>query len=270
MARIRIGLSGWSYKEWGGDFYPAGMKPAEQLAFVAERFDTVEINRSFYSLLEPSVYRRWADTVPDGFLFAVKGSRFITHMKKLNDVQVPLGNFFASGVLELGDNLGPLLWQLPGRWRLDVERVQSFLQLLPDTLDDARDLAGFHDARVEAVSIPAGPSRPLRHVLEARDPTFFDPRLLELLEEGQTALAFSHSSVWPYAENLTTDFVYLRLHGPDQLYSSAYDDSQLESWAEKVQAWQAGGRDVFVYFDNDGGGHAPRDAQRLIELIFGT
>ena len=285
MAQIRIGLSGWSYPHWNGRFYPSGLKSVEQLAFVAERFDTVEVNRSFYSLLEPAVYRRWHDAVPDDFVFAVKGGRFITHMKKLNDPRAALGNFFASGVLELGAKLGPVLWQLPGNWQLNLQRIAAFLELLPHTFAEACEVARGHDSRAKAISIPDDvPRRRIRHALEARHPTWFDPQLTQLLAEHEVALVSSHSSVWPYTETLTADFVYLRLHGPGPLYASAYDEPQLAEWAERLKAWHAGddpsnghsigpptraptaGRDVFVYFDNDGDAIAPRDARRLRQL----
>ena len=270
MAQIRIGLSGWSYPHWNERFYPAGSRGLDHLSFVAERFDTVEINRSFYSLVQPVEYRRWADTVPDDFVFAVKGGRFITHMKKLNEPRAALANFFASGVLELGAKLGPVLWQLPGTWRLNLDRIAAFLDLLPSTFADAREVAHGHDSRVAATSIPEHPRhRRIRHVLEVRHPTWFDPRLVDLLAAKEVALAVSHSSVWPYSETLTTDFVYLRLHGPGRLYASAYHEQELAAWAERISGWSTGAesRDVFVYFDNDGDAHAPRDARRLQRLV---
>lgn len=285
MSRIHIGLSGWSYRDWVGRFYPEDLPADQWLSFVADHFDTVEVNRSFYSLLDPSTYRSWYESVPDRFVFAVKGSRYITHMKKLRDVEIPMANFFASGVLELADKLGPVLWQLPGRWRFQAERVRTFVTLLPPTTGDAAGLAARHDDRVREPATESHLDRPLHHVLEVRDPSFFVPELLEILEEGNVGFATSHSSAWPYTEDVIGELAYLRLHGPGALYSSPYSEEGLARWAHLVTAWAAGadptdgprissrlppredGRDVFVYFDNDSGAHAPPDALRLRQLV---
>lgn len=285
VARIRIGLSGWSYREWVGPFYPPALPAADRLSFVAAHFDTVEVNRSFYSLLRPHTYREWRGAVPGDFVFAVKGSRFITHLKKLADHEVPLANFFASGVLELGEKLGPILWQLPGRWRYDPERVGSFLRFLPRTTAAALDVAARHDDRVDDSYSRDLADRTLRHVLEVRDPSCFVPELPEMLAELDVGFAISHSSAWPYAEDITTDLVYVRLHGPGALYSSPYPESELEDWSARARAWAAGDdpeigptiggprhlprrpRQVYIYFDNDAGAHAPADALRLRRLV---
>lgn len=285
MPLIHIGLSGWSYRDWVGRFYPDDLPSERWLSFIAERFDTVEVNRSFYSLLEPSTYRTWYGNVPDGFVFAVKGSRYITHMKKLNDAETPLANFFASGVLELGDKLGPVLWQLPGGWRFRPDRIRSFLSLLPATTTEAGALAEHHDDRVEQPATDPPADLPMRHVLEVRDPSFFVPELLEILEECGVAYAVSHSSAWPYTEDVVGDLAYLRLHGPGALYASPYPEEDLGRWARLIEEWAEGrdsgdgpriaspakrrqdGRDVFVYFDNDSGAHAPPDALALKRMI---
>jgi uncharacterized protein YecE (DUF72 family) len=268
-----------------GRFYPEDLPTERWLSFVAERFDTVEVNRSFYSLLEPPTYRSWYESVPEDFIFAVKGSRYITHMKKLNDVETPLANFFASGVLELGNKLGPVLWQLPGRWRFRPDRIRSFLSLLPATTVEAGALAERHDDRIREPATDPPVEMPLRHVLEVRDPSFFVPELLEILAESGMAYAVSHSSEWPYTEDVVGDLAYLRLHGPGALYASPYSDQDLSRWAGLVTAWAAGedpdegphisspvnhredGRDVFVFFDNDSGAHAPPDALSLQEIV---
>lgn len=285
MSRIHIGLSGWSYRDWVGRFYPEDLPADRWLPFVADHFDTVEVNRSFYSLLDPSTYRSWYEGVPDGFVFALKGSRYITHMKKLHDVETPMANFFASGVLELGDKLGPVLWQLPARWRFQAERVRDFISLLPTTTGVAAGLAARHDERVREPATESHGDRPLRHVMEVRDPSFFVPELLETLMERNVAFAISHSSAWPYTEDVIGEIAYLRLHGPAALYSSPYSEADLARWARLVAAWATGtdpadgprissganpredGRDVFVYFDNDSGAHAPPDALRLRQLV---
>jgi uncharacterized protein YecE (DUF72 family) len=285
VSEIHIGLSGWSYRDWVGRFYPEDLPSERWLSFVAERFDTVEVNRSFYSLLEPSTYRSWYENVPEGFIFAVKGSRYITHLKKLHDVQTPVANFFASGVLELGDKLGPVLWQLPGGWRFRPDRIRHFLSLLPATTAEAGALASRHDDRVREAATDPPVDLPLRHVLEVRDPSFFVPELLEILETSGVGFAISHSSSWPYTEDVVGDLAYLRLHGPGALYASPYSDDDLARWARLISGWAAGehpgegphissprrpredGRDVFIYFDNDSGAHAPPDALSLKRMI---
>lgn len=287
VSAIRIGLSGWTYRDWAGPFYPPDLPSQEWLAFVAERFDTVEVNRSFYSLLDPDVYRSWHQTVPDDFVFSIKGSRYITHLKNLREVETPLANFLASGVFELRRKLGPILWQLPPHRRPRQDRLEAFLELLPSTPTEADHLVGRHDGRV---SQPVGPSAvagPLRHVIELRHPDSFTPETAELIRTSGHVIAFSHSTTWPYTEELTSDFVYLRLHGPAELYSSPYGEEGLEWWASRIEAWRRGEepsdarriatdapprpkiRDVFVYFDNDSGAHAPRDASRLVEMLSG-
>ncbi len=272
LGEIRIGLSGWSYRHWRNSFYPAGLPAGQELAFVSARFNTVEINRTFYSLVPPNWFRRLEDVTPANFQFAVKGSRFITHMKKLSGVEVPLANFFASGMLELGDKLGPILWQLPANLPVDLGRLEAFFQLLPRSHPAIVDVASFHTRDGIEVGEPRSDS-PVRHVLEIRNPSFSAAGLKELASEFEVGLAASHSSRWPYLEQDTTDFMYFRLHGPEALYGSSYADDQLQGWAERFAHWQASksssGRsfDVYVYFDNDGYGHAPRNAMRLQELM---
>jgi uncharacterized protein YecE (DUF72 family) len=247
---------------------PAG----QELAFLAARFNTVEINRTFYSLVPPNWFRRLDDVTPANFQFAVKGSRFITHMKKLSGVDVALANFFASGMLELGDKLGPILWQLPANLPIDLSRLEAFFQLLPRSHASIVDVASFHTRPGVEIGEPRSAS-PVRHVLEIRTPSFSAAGLRELASEFGVGLAASHSSRWPYFEEATTDFMYFRLHGPDALYGSCYSDEQLRDWADRVVRWQSSESapgvplDVYVYFDNDGYGHAPRNALRLQELL---
>lgn len=283
MGLIRVGLSGWNYDSWRGDFYPEGLRKADQLLHVASTFDTVEVNGSFYGLLQPSTYRRWYDTVPSDFRFAVKGSRFITHNKKLNDVGSALANFYASGVLDLGAKLGPFLWQLPKQFRFRADRIDAFLGALPRDTDQAVELAKRHDDRVHDVSFGRGGRHRIRHVLEIRHDSWLCEELVSIARRHGVALAFSHSSQWPYTEEITAGFVYVRLHGPEELYASPYAPPALDDWARRVETWRDGGepedavritdripprrktRDVYVYFDNDNGGHAPRDARQLCE-----
>jgi uncharacterized protein YecE (DUF72 family) len=283
--KIRIGLSGWSYQGWRGDFYPEGLAQKQELAYASSHFPSLEINGTFYGLSTPKTMRAWYQTAPKDFVYAVKGSRFITHNKKLNDVDEPLANFMASGILELREKLGPILWQLGPDLRFDAERIDRFLDLLPRDLDAVADLAG--EATLERASARArlGANHRVRHVIEPRHESFFVEEMASIARRHGVAFASSHSSAWPYIEELTAGFVYLRLHGPRQLYSSGYTSSELQEWAGKIRAWSSGSepedarriterkppkrrhRDVYVYFDNDSGGHAPRNAMELIGLL---
>jgi uncharacterized protein YecE (DUF72 family) len=266
MGEARVGVSGWSYQGWAESFYPPGLARKRQLAHLASVFDTVEVNGSFYSLLSPRTYATWYEQTPAGFRFAVKGSRFITHNKRLRDVRVPLANFFASGVLALGDKLGPFLWQLSARHRFDADVLRDFLAVLPRSTRSAARLAREHDHRVRVPLVRALVSQPLRHALEPRHESFFSEEALRLLRGAGVALAVSDSADWPIIEEVTADFAYLRLHGRPRTYRSRYGRASLERWAAKVRARRRAG-DVFVYFDNDAEGHAPRDALRLRALL---
>ena len=282
MAAIRIGVSGWNYDHWRrGVWYPQDLRRREELSYLGRRFDTVEINGSFYGLLRPATYAACREATPPRFLFAVKGGRFITHAKKLKDVEVPLANFFASGVLRLERKLGPMLWQFPAMaW--DTARVARFLDLLPRDTAEAARLARRHDARVAGrTSFAVDRPRRLRHALEFRHPHFFTDEVVRMCRARGVALVFAHSGSWPYTEEITSGFVYLRLHGAPHTYASGYDDDALAHWATRIRAWADGGepiapvhitarrppprrsRDVYVYFDNDGSAHAPRDAAAL-------
>ncbi len=283
-----IGISGWRYTPWRGDFYPEGLPQKRELAFAAERFNTIEINGSFYSLQRPESYARWYRDVPDDFRFAVKGSRYITHMLRLRGVETALANFFASGVLELGDKLGPFLWQLPPNFVYNRDVLSAFFDLLPRTGAAAADLARHHDRRVQGLTQLAtmNPRQRLRHALEVRHRSFVQPELIALLRRKRIALVVADTAgKWPLLEDVTADFVYVRLHGDEKIYESGYSETALNLWAKKTRAWLRGGeapgarritprtaprksgRDVFVYFDNDIKVHAPYDAQHLAGKI---
>ncbi|MGE0259649.1 MAG: DUF72 domain-containing protein [Alphaproteobacteria bacterium] len=281
-SRIRIGISGWRYPGWRGSFYPPELRQADELSYASRHFDTIEINGTHYSLQRPEFFRRWADETPKGFVFAVKGSRFVTHMKQLRDIEAPLANFFAQGVLRLGDKLGPLLWQFSPRFRFDRDKFERFLALLPRDCDAAAVLASGHDHRLAGRAwVTFETHQPLRHAVEIRHPSFIDRAFVALLRRYNTALVFADTVGWPYAEDVTTDFLYLRLHGSDELYASGYSDDELDRWAARVSLWSAGDepndaklidpdarpprqpRDVYVYFDNDAKVRAPFDAQTL-------
>jgi uncharacterized protein YecE (DUF72 family) len=280
--RVRIGISGWRYAGWRGDFYPKGLRHADELAFAARCFDTVEINGTHYSLQRPEFFQRWYDETSEGFVFAVKGSRFITHMKQLRDIETPLANFFASGILRLEDKLGPILWQFAPRFRFDAAKLDGFLALLPRDTEAAAELACRHDQRLTGrACTTTSRRRPLRHAVEIRHPGFLDRDFVALLRHHNVALVFADTVDWPYAEDVTADFIYIRLHGSEELYASGYADEALDRWAARIRCWSIGtepndaklidsgtrperrGRDVYVYFDNDAKVRAPYDAQGL-------
>ena len=282
---IRIGLSGWSYPHWrGGAYYPAGLPIKRELAHVSSQFSSLEINRSFYALLTPASCAAWRDATPRSFVFALKGSSFITHSKKLRGVDTALANFFAAGPLALGPKLGPIVWQLPERLKFDAERLAAFFALLPRTTAEAAMLAAQHDDRLKrGVHLEIDRPRKLRHAIEPRHASFLVPEFAQLARKHRVAIAVADSASWPRIEEVTADFVYVRLHGGAQTYASAYTPDEITAWAGKIRSWLASEtppeanrltdakppkvRDVYVYFDNDGSAHAPRDAAALMEKL---
>ncbi len=285
MGRARIGISGWRYAGWRGDFYPKGLAQKQELAFAARHFDSIEINGSFYSLQRPELYAGWYAAAPRRFKFAVKGSRYVTHMLKLKNAEVALANFFASGLLGLKDKLGPILWQLPPQLAFDG-RLEPFIEQLPRHTEQAAELARKHDARLRGRSVTVTDvRRPLRHAFEVRHPSFCCPQLVSLLRKHAMGLVVADTAGrWPLMEDVTAGFVYLRLHGDVKLYESGYGPAALRRWAARVSTWCAGrepsdgarvggpapprkGRDVYVYFDNDAKVHAPYDAMSLRRLL---
>jgi uncharacterized protein YecE (DUF72 family) len=284
---IRVGISGWRYPPWRGTFYPPDLAQRRELEYASRHVSTIEINGSFYSLQRPEHYARWRNETPDGFIFSVKGPRFITHMLKLRDSEQALANFFASGIANLGDKLGPILWQLPPILRFHSERLARFLASLPRDTDAAAALARRRNEKVKGrARLAFGACRPLRHALEVRHESFVDEAFVDVLRDQQIALVVADTAgKWPYAEDLTTDFVYARLHGDKELYVSGYTDLALDRWASRFVAWSKGGapedascisrdapsrcarRDVFCYFDNDVKVKAPADAYALADRI---
>jgi uncharacterized protein YecE (DUF72 family) len=287
VADLRIGISGWRYAPWRGDFYPKGLTQARELEYASSKLNSIEINGSFYALQRPENYRQWAEQTPDDFVFSLKGPRFITHMKKLSDVEVPLANFFASGPLALGAKLGPVLWQLPPTLGFDPDRMNDFLGRLPRSSQAAAELARGHDERLDDRALTVTDAdRPLRHAVEVRHPSFATPEFVELLRAQQVALVVADTAArFPFMDDVTTDFVYARLHGDEELYVSGYGDEALDRWADRVRNWRAGraprtentvarvaatrksGRDVYLYFDNDVKTRAPYDAMALAERL---
>ncbi len=267
-----VGVSGWRYPSWRGDFYPAGLRQRDELGYVASRMTSVEINGSFYSLQRPSSYAAWRAAVPDGFVLAVKGGRYITHFKRLVGVDSALANFFASGVLALGPCLGPILWQLPDRVAFDATVVAHFLELLPRTTEEAAALARNHDAKLPAdrALTEAVTDRPVRHAIEPRHPSFDTPQAREVLQSRGVALAHADTAGrFPEMGGGGVGFRYVRLHGEQRLYGGDYGPDTLRRWADRATGWLEAGEDVHVYFDNDADGRAPHNAVSLVALLDG-
>ncbi|MBW4022714.1 MAG: DUF72 domain-containing protein [Proteobacteria bacterium] len=281
---IRVGISGWTYAPWRGVFYPKGLKQKDELSFAARQVSSIEINGTFYRQQAPKSFTAWAARVPDDFVFAIKGPRFITHIKRLGDIDGPLANFMASGLLNLGVKLGPILWQFPPNLAFDHDRFAHFLALLPQDTEAAAGLAHGHDSWLkEKPADETDAKRPLRHAVEIRHESFRDRAFVDLLRRHNVALVCADTVEWPRLMDVTADFLYLRLHGSEALYASGYDDAALDDWARRVRAWADGGepadaervgpkaqkrkRDVFVYFDNDLKVRAPVDAQALMRRL---
>ncbi len=284
LGKIRIGVSGWRYGGWRGVFYPKGLRQKDELHYAAEQFDTIEINGTFYSLQRPELFQQWRDETPEGFVFALKGGRYITHMLKLGKVETALANYFGSGVLRLNEKLGPILWQLPPMVRFRPEVLERFFGMLPRTTAEAAALAQRHDERLKGRAwTKADADRPIRHALEIRHESFRDPAFIALLRRHRIALVVADTVEWPLLMDATADFVYVRLHGSKQLYASGYGPKALDRWAARAIAWASGQeadgehagppaprratRDVYVYFDNDAKVRAPVDAQSLSKKV---
>jgi uncharacterized protein YecE (DUF72 family) len=285
-ADIRIGISGWRYAPWRGVFYPQGLRQADELHYASRALGSIEINGSFYSLQRPQSWANWYEQTPDDFVFSVKAPRYITHIRRLDDVEKPIANFLASGLLRLQHKLGPILWQFPPSFRFDAQRFEAFLRLLPRDTGQALQLAGAHEPRMQGRShLAIDQSRPLRHAVEIRHDSFENPLFVDLLREHQVALVVADTAgKWPLKEDVTSDFVYLRLHGEEELYASGYSDAALDDWARRMRAWSEGGqvedarlivqrqpprhpRDLYCYFDNDIKVKAPFDAGRLARRL---
>jgi uncharacterized protein YecE (DUF72 family) len=280
---VRIGISGWTYGPRRGNFYPPGLLHADELSYASRQVDTIEINGTFYGLQRPDSFARWYDETPEDFVFAVKGPRFITHIRRLREIETPLANFFASGVLRLEEKLGPVLWQFPPTFRFSAERLDHFFALLPRDTEAAAAIAETRsDWLADRSWAKTGQRRELRHAIEIRHESFVDPAFVALLRRHRVALVFADSVAWPYAEDVTADFVYLRLHGSEELYASGYSDEALDHFAARIKLWARGlepndarrispdpssagpvPRDVYAYFDNDAKVRAPVDTRSL-------
>jgi uncharacterized protein YecE (DUF72 family) len=287
MGAIYIGISGWRYAPWRGVFYPEGLAQHRELEYASRQLPTIEINGSFYSLQRPESYAAWYEATPPGFVFSVKGNRFLTHVLRLRGIDAPLANVLAQGVFELREKLGPMLWQFPPNFKFDPERMEHFLSLLPHDTETALEMARHHEPRMDGrASLTIDKKRKMRHAVEIRHDSFIDESFIAMLRKYNVALVVADTAgKWPYIEDVTADFMYLRLHGDKELYASGYSDAALARWAARIRAWTSGGqpadaqlvsgkaapkrasRDLYCYFDNDIKVHAPFDARRLTALL---
>lgn len=282
---VRIGISGWTYKPWRGVFYPEELSQKKELSYASAIFPSIEINGTFYSMQRPSSFTAWDAATPDDFVFSIKGPRFITHIKRLRDAKKPLANFFAQGLLELGPKLGPILWQLPPNFKFNADQLESFFSLLPHDTIGAASLALEHEDRMQGrTALTPKLVAPIRHTMEIRNESFRTPDFIALLRKYNIALCCADTVGWPRLMDVTSDFMYLRMHGEGELYVSGYDADMLDIWARRIRAWANGsepadaerigqpsppsaGRDIFLYFDNDVKVRAPYDAQHLIARL---
>lgn len=268
MAFARVGISGWTYAPWRGVFYPPKLPHRLELEYAAERLDSIEINGSFYSLQRPTSYRMWAERTPDSFVFSVKGGRYITHILRLKNARGALANFFASGVLALGQKLGPLLWQLPPTLAFDPAEVDGFLGMLPRTTAEAAELARETTLEEDRTHLIPGEERPLRHAVEVRHASFDVPEFTALARAHGVAIVLADAAGrYPVIRETTADFCYVRLHGDEELYTSGYTDESLDRWAAELGDVLRRGMDVYAYFDNDVKVRAPYDAMGLRDRL---
>lgn len=282
---IRIGTSGWSYAPWRGSFFPDKLPQRQELWFASRAFRALEINGTFYGLQKPETFVKWAAETPADFIFAVKAPRYITHVLRLRDVTTAVANFFASGLLELGDKLGAILWQLPPSIEFEPDLLEAFLRILPHDSLAAAELAAQHDEHVAYRPCETGrDTQPIRHALEIRHDSFCNVGFLAMLRRYEIALVCADTTKYPLLMDTTSDFVYCRLHGSEALYESSYGMQALDLWAERVLAWAHGTppsnghfvgegasdgrpRDVYLFFDNTMTSQAPDNARSLLDTI---
>ena len=277
--QCRIGISGWTYAPWRKVFFPEKLPHRRELEFASRQVTSIEINGTFYSLQKPGGYQKWREETPHDFIFSLKGGRFITRIKRLREVEAALANYFASGPLALQEKLGPILWQMPPSFKYDAELLEGFFNQLPRDTAGALALGRKHSAKVDGrIYLEVHESRPIRHALEIRHPSFENEEFIALLRKHDIAIVVADiAGKWPLIEDITSDFMYLRLHGDEELYASGYSEEALNRWASKIKSWIKGknsrgartlaskqsqlheGLDVFVYFDNDIKVHAPFD-----------
>jgi uncharacterized protein YecE (DUF72 family) len=283
--RIRVGIAGWKYAPWRGSFYPKGLVQRRELEYASRALPCIEINSTFYRLQQPSTFANWYAETPDDFVFSVKAPKRITHEKRLHDVDESIARFLASGIFELGEKLGPILWQLPPNFRFDAALLEAFLASLPHSASEANAFVMKHDLHVDTKVLDKA-SQPLRHALEIRNESFVDPDFIAMLRQHNVAMVVADTGGrWPEFEDVCADFMYLRLHGADELYTSGYSDDALDHWTARIKAWASGSepvdarrisdqsapvrpqRDVFCFFDNTMKDEAPTNARRVLERL---
>ena len=286
QGQIRIGMAGWRYDEWRGTFYPEDLTQKRELEYASRQLNSIELNGTFYSTQRPQSFQQWSKDTPDDFVFSIKGSQFITHIRKIENVETALANFLAQGLLRFGKKLGPILWQFPPNFSIDLPRLESFFKLLPRTQKQAAVYARQRDEWMASRSwLEVEEDLPLYHAVEIRHKSFAIPEYVALLRENNIALVVADSAKWPVMLDVTADIVYCRLHGSEKLYPNGYTAEAIDVWARRVIAWSRGeevtdgkrvhpepgpkrtARDVFVYFDDDVKVRAPFDAMSLSARI---
>ena len=286
MSDIRLGISGWTYPDWKGTFYPKKLAAKSELEYASRCFNSIELNGTFYSLHKPETFQKWHDQTPENFVFSIKAPQFITHVLRLRDCEEPLSTFLASGLLCLKKKLGPILWQFPPYLTLKDNRFEEFAKLLPHDTIHAAEIAKNHSSRIEGRAFTESPGNfPVRHAFELRHPSFKNPNFIEMLKAHRIAVVFADSTKHsPYFEDLTSDFVYIRMHGENPTFKKGYSDSALKRMAKRVTTWIKGGqpkdadcaskgdptpgpKDIFLYFNNDEKVNSPQDAQRMQKLL---
>jgi uncharacterized protein YecE (DUF72 family) len=279
---IRIGISGWRYEPWRGVFYPEKLAQRRELEYASRQFNSIELNGSFYSLQKPKNFQQWYSETPEDFVFSIKAPQFITHIRRLKDVEGPLANFLASGLLCLKEKLGPILWQFPPSLKFDAALFEHFFSLLPHTQKEAGEIGRDYDKWLDGRTwLEVDKNRPLRHTVEIRNKSFACEEYIGLLRKYRIGMVVADTPMWPRLMDITADFVYCRLHGSEKLYASGYTDEALDDWAQRILRWahgeeaidgdkasaedatKASARDVFVYFDNDLKVKSPADATTL-------
>ena len=285
MADVRIGMSGWTFEGWKGEFYPKGLSAKKELAFASRKVNSIELNGTFYRLQTPASFKKWHDETPDDFVFAIKAPQYMTHVRRLKEIEEPLATFLASGVLCLGKKLGPILWQFPPNVVLKDDRFEKFLKLLPMDTKSAAKYSKGHSEKIKSAHTTCDVDQPLRHAFEFRHPSFANPDFLDMLRAHNVAFVFAHSGEKNiYIEDLTSDFVYARMHGQEKEYKKGYTNERLQWFADRVSLWTSGKqpkdahtitevtpssikRDAFIYFDDESKVFAPRDALKLAQLL---
>lgn len=286
MAAIFVGISGWNFEGWRGTFYPDGLKQKDELSYASRRVRSIEVNGTFYSLFRPSAYENWYEQSPADFTFAIKAPKYITHERRLDGFETPLANFLASGILRLGEKLGPILWQFPPSMPFDPELFESFMKALPHDMETAAKLGvGHSDWMAGRTYLDVTTNHRMRHAIEGRHKSFQSPAFVEMARRYGIAIVVGDTAGrWPYIEDVCTDFIYLRLHADEKKYPNGYGKDDLERWSSRFQAWANGmqpddaalvipghpekmPRQVFAYFDNDVKETAPLNALSAISHL---